>query len=42
MLMHKAKVTYITGPAGSGKSYTGASLYKMYGKEKIVSICTTK
>ncbi len=42
VLMHKAKVNYITGPAGSGKSYTGASLYKMYGKERSVYICTTK
>ncbi len=42
VLMHKAKVNYITGPAGSGKSYTGASLCKMYGKERSVYICTTK
>ncbi len=42
VLMHKAKVNYITGPAGSGKSYTGTFLYKMYGKERSVYICTTK
>ncbi len=42
VLMHKAKVNYITGPAGSGKSYTGAFLYKMYGKKKSIYICTTK
>ncbi len=42
VLMHKAKVNYITGPAGSGKSYTGASLCKMYGKQNSVYICTTK
>ncbi len=42
VLMHKAKVNYITGPAGSGKSYTAASLYKKYGKERSVYICTTK
>ncbi len=42
VLMHKAKVNYITGPAGSGKSYTGAFLYKMHGKERSVYICTTK
>ncbi len=42
VLMHKAKVNYITGPAGSGKSYTAASLYEMYGKERSVYICTTK
>ncbi len=41
VLMRKAKVNYITGPAGSGKSYTGASLCKMYGKERSVYICTT-
>ncbi len=38
----KAKVKYITGPAASGKSFTAASLCKMYGKEKSVYICTTK
>ncbi len=42
VLMHKAKVNYITGPAGSGKSYTGVFLLKMYGKDKSVYICTTK
>ncbi len=41
VLMHKPKVNYIIGPAGSGKSYTGASLYKLYGKEKSIYICTT-
>ncbi len=41
VLMHKAKVNYIQGPAGSGKSYTGAFLYKLYGKERSVYICTT-
>ncbi len=41
VLMHRAKVNYITGPAGSGKSYTAASLYKMYGKERSVYICAT-
>ncbi len=42
VLMHKAKVNYITGPAGSGKSWTAVCLYKMYGKENSVYICTTK
>ena len=42
VLMNKAKVNYITGPAGSGESYTGTFLYKMYGKERSVYICTTK
>ncbi len=41
VLMHKAKVSYITGPAGSGKSYTGAFLHNMYGRERSVYICTT-
>ncbi len=41
VLMHKAKVTYIAGPAGSGKSYTAASLYNMYGAKSSVYICTT-
>ncbi len=39
--MHKAKVNYISGPAGSGKSWTASCLYRMYGKEKSVYICTT-
>ncbi len=42
VLMHKAKVNYVTGPAGSGKSYTATFLYKMYGRERSVYICTTK
>ncbi len=42
VLMDRAKVNYITGPAGSGKSYTAASLCKMYGKDRSVYICTTK
>ncbi len=41
VLMGKAKVNYISGPAGSGKSWTAACLYKMYGKENSVYICTT-
>ena len=42
VLMHKAKVNYVTGPAGSGKSWTAVCLYKMYGKENSVYICTTR
>ncbi len=42
VLKDKEKVNYITGPAGSGKSYTAAFLYKLYGKERSVYICTTK
>ncbi len=41
VLMNKAKVNYISGPAGSGKSWTAACLYNMYGKDKSVYICTT-
>ncbi len=42
VLMLKAKVNYVSGPAGSGKSFTAACLYRMYGKERSVYICTTK
>ncbi len=42
VLMHKEKVNYICGPAGSGKSLTAICLYKMYGKDHSVYICTTK
>ncbi len=42
VLTNKAKVNYVIGPAGNGKSYTGAWLYKMYGKEHSVYICPTK
>ncbi len=42
LLMHKAKVNYVSGPAGSGKSFTASCIYKKYGKDKSVYICTTK
>ncbi len=42
LLLYKGKVNYVTGPAGSGKSYTAAFIYKMYGRENSVYICTTK
>ncbi len=42
VLMHKAKVNYVSGPAGSGKSWTAVCLYRMYGKERSVYICTTR
>ncbi len=42
VLMHKAKVNYVSGPAGSGKSWTALYLYKMYGKDKSVYMCTTQ
>ncbi len=41
VLMHKAKVNYISGPAGSGKSWTAACLYQIHGKVNSVYICTT-
>ncbi len=42
VLMHKAKVNYISGPAGSGKSLIALQLYKMYGRHKSVYICTAR
>ncbi len=42
VLIHKAKVNYVTGPAGSGKSWTAAYLYRIYGKQNSVYICSTK
>ncbi len=42
VLMHKAKVNYISGPAGSGKSLIAFELYKMHGGHKSIYICTTQ
>ncbi len=42
VLMHKAKVNYISGPAGSGKSFIALQLYKMHSGHKSVYICTTR
>ncbi len=42
VLMHKAKVNYIVGPAGSGKSLIALHTYKMHGGHKSVYICTTR
>ncbi len=36
------RVNYVSGPAGSGKSYTAALLCQMYGRENSVYICTTE
>ncbi len=36
-----AKVNYITGPAGSGKTLCGISLYRTYGGDCSIYICTT-
>ncbi len=41
VLFNKYRVNYISGPAGSGKSYTAALLCQMYGKDNSVYICTT-
>ncbi len=41
VLYHKKRVNYVSGPAGSGKSYTAALLYKLYGRDNSVYICTT-
>ncbi len=35
------KVKYVSGPAGSGKSYTAALLCQMHGTDNSVYICTT-
>ncbi len=42
LLLYNGRVNYVTGPAGSGKSYTAAFIYKMYGRDNSVYICTTK
>ncbi len=42
LLLYNGRVNYVVGPAGSGKSYTAAFIYKMYGGENSVYICTTK
>ncbi len=42
VLMHKAKVNYISGPAGSGKSLIAVQLYKVHCGHKSVYICTTR
>ncbi len=41
VLFNKDKVIYVSGAAGSGKSYTAALLCKLYGPDKSVYICTT-
>ncbi len=40
-LMHRGKVNYICGAAGSGKSWIAAELYRMHGREQSVYICST-
>ncbi len=42
VLMNRSRVNYISGPSGSGKSWAAACLYRMYGGENSVYICTTK
>ncbi len=41
VLMHRAKVNYISGAAGSGKSWIAAEVYRMHGRNRSVYICTT-
>ncbi len=41
VLSSKDRVNYISGPAGSGKSYTASLLCQMYGRTDCVYICTT-
>ncbi len=41
-LMKRAKVNYISGAAGSGKSFVAAEVYRLHGAERSVYLCTTK
>ncbi len=41
VLRNNARVNYVCGPAGSGKSYTAALLCQMHGRNKSAYICTT-
>ncbi len=41
-LMKRAKVNYIPGAAGCGKSYVATELYKLHGAKHCVYICTTE
>ncbi len=42
VLHNKDRVNYVSGPAGSGKSYTAALLCQMYGRDNSVYLCTTR
>ncbi len=41
-LLERQRVTYVSSPPGTGKTLCGISLYREYGREKAVYICTTK
>ncbi len=41
VLCNKKRVNYVSGAAGSGKSYTATLLYNMYGRDNTVYISTT-
>ncbi len=41
VLFNNKRVNYVSGPAGSGKSYTAAFLYRQYGRSNSVYISTT-
>ncbi len=40
--LNSAKVNYTSGPAGCGKSWIAAEIYRQHGAEKSVYICTTE
>ncbi len=42
LLIDRAKVNYICGAVGSGKSWIAAALYRMHGRNQSVYICTTE
>ena len=41
-LLERQRVTYISSPPGTGKTLCGISLYREYGRDKAVYICTTQ
>ena len=41
-LLNRQRVTYISSPPGTGKTLCGIFLYREYGRERAVYICTTQ
>ena len=41
-LLKRKRITYISSPPGTGKTLCGISLYREYGRERAVYICTTQ
>ncbi len=39
-LLQRQRVTYVSSPPGTGKTLCGISLYREYGRERAVYICT--